>query len=338
VVEYYALDAVGSVRVVFDANGTILGRMDYTPFGGELFSGANLPDRRFAGLFRDGEAGLDYAQARSYQVRTGRFNAPDSVYAGMFDPQGWNRYAYGLNQPTGIIDVTGLDPQGTWYPPGTETCGGGPCGTFSSGTTAGGGTPTGGGGSERMFTTPWGWSGVGGEGFFMIDVLGLDIDISGGGGSTQNPQQRPAPYSDPNPNPNPNPDPNPNATPAPTPDPDRPTKWTCFLSNYGFAWKETNRAFFELPWKAARTGAALVTGSAVARSAGLTSPGMVLRDLWRGGIKEVTLIMGVPAVVKSVAASVATNTFLSGVALEGGIIVGSGIDAAYQTFVAGGCR
>jgi RHS repeat-associated protein len=76
VVEYYALDAVGSVRVVFDASGTILGRMEYTPFGGEFLSGQALPSQRFAGLFRDGEAGLDYAQARSYQVRTGRFNAP----------------------------------------------------------------------------------------------------------------------------------------------------------------------------------------------------------------------------------------------------------------------
>lgn len=53
----------------------------HTPCGGELFDGANLPDQRFAGLFRDGAAGLDYAQARSYHVRTGRFNAPDPVYA-----------------------------------------------------------------------------------------------------------------------------------------------------------------------------------------------------------------------------------------------------------------
>jgi RHS repeat-associated protein len=109
VVEYYGTDAVGSVRVVFDASGNIVGRMDYMPFGGELSGGTNLPDQRFAGLFRDGEAGLDYAQARSYQVRTGRFNAPDPVYAGMFDPQRWNRYSYTENNPIGLIDPEGLE-------------------------------------------------------------------------------------------------------------------------------------------------------------------------------------------------------------------------------------
>lgn len=85
-VEYYALDAVGSVRVVFDASGNIKGRMDYTPFGQELFGGTNMPDRRYAGLFRDGEAGLDHANARSYQSRTGRFSTIDPIYSGLFEP------------------------------------------------------------------------------------------------------------------------------------------------------------------------------------------------------------------------------------------------------------
>ncbi len=107
-VEYYALDALGSVRVVFDANGTILGRMDYAPFGEELSGATGLPDRRFAGLFRDGEAGLDAAGARSYQVRTGRFSTSDPVYAGIFEPQRWNRYSYALNSPLVFVDPTGL--------------------------------------------------------------------------------------------------------------------------------------------------------------------------------------------------------------------------------------
>ena len=45
-VEYYGLDALGSVRVVFAANGTIVGRMDYGPFGQELSPATALPDRR----------------------------------------------------------------------------------------------------------------------------------------------------------------------------------------------------------------------------------------------------------------------------------------------------
>jgi RHS repeat-associated protein len=110
-VEYYALDAVGSVRVVFDANGVVKGRMDYAPFGEELYSGLFMPSERFAQLTRDGEAGLDYAQARMYQPRTGRFNAVDSVYVGLFDPQAWNRYSYAFSKPLNLTDPSGLCPE-----------------------------------------------------------------------------------------------------------------------------------------------------------------------------------------------------------------------------------
>jgi hypothetical protein len=57
VVEYYAIDAVGSVRVVFDASGNILGRMDYAPFGGELFGGTNLPTSDSRGCFATARRG-----------------------------------------------------------------------------------------------------------------------------------------------------------------------------------------------------------------------------------------------------------------------------------------
>lgn len=110
-VEYYATDAIGSIRVVFDANGNVTGRMDFAPFGAELFTGQNVPSNRFAGLFRDGEAGLDYAQARSYHVRTARFTRPDPVYAGLSEPQQWNRYAYAVSSPLSFTDQTGLQAQ-----------------------------------------------------------------------------------------------------------------------------------------------------------------------------------------------------------------------------------
>ncbi len=81
--------------------------MDYGPFG-EQVTVSTVVQKSYAGLFRDGEAGLDYAEARSYQVRTGRFNAPDPVYAGLFAPQAWNRYGYALNNPLSFVDPTGL--------------------------------------------------------------------------------------------------------------------------------------------------------------------------------------------------------------------------------------
>ncbi len=109
-VEYYGLDAIGSVRIVFDPSGNVLARLDYEPFGRLVSSASNAPDRKFAGLFRDSEAGLDHAGARSYQSRTGRFSTVDPVYAGLFEPQKWNRYTYALNSPLVYVDPNGLDP------------------------------------------------------------------------------------------------------------------------------------------------------------------------------------------------------------------------------------
>jgi RHS repeat-associated protein len=109
-VEYYGLDAIGSVRVVFDPSGAVVGRLDFGPFGEELAGASPIPKERFAGLFRDGEAGLDYAEARMYQSRTGRLTKPDPVYASLFDPQRLNRYTYALNRPLSLVDPSGLDP------------------------------------------------------------------------------------------------------------------------------------------------------------------------------------------------------------------------------------
>jgi RHS repeat-associated protein len=111
-VEYYGLDALGSMRLVFDANGNVLSRMDYGPFGQELVPSMSRRQNIYAGLFTEEEAGLNHAEARSYQSRTGRFSTVDPVYAGVFEPQSWNRYAYALNNPIQNIDPTGLLPNG----------------------------------------------------------------------------------------------------------------------------------------------------------------------------------------------------------------------------------
>jgi hypothetical protein len=58
VVEYYALDTIGSVRVVFDQNGAITSRRDYEPFGAPLVQ-ISLDPKIYAGLFHDDESGLE---------------------------------------------------------------------------------------------------------------------------------------------------------------------------------------------------------------------------------------------------------------------------------------
>jgi RHS repeat-associated protein len=110
-VEYYATDALGSVRVVFTPSGQVIGRSAYLPFGETREQTGSLPRQRFTSQERDGEAGLDYFNARSLQMRTGRMNQPDPVFANaLTNPQRWNRYAYVGNNPLRMTDPTGMSP------------------------------------------------------------------------------------------------------------------------------------------------------------------------------------------------------------------------------------
>jgi hypothetical protein len=56
-IEYYATDALGSVRVVFTPAGQVVGRSDYLPFGDTLNQSGARPKQRFTGQERDGDAG-----------------------------------------------------------------------------------------------------------------------------------------------------------------------------------------------------------------------------------------------------------------------------------------
>ena len=66
---------------------------------------------KFATYRRDSESLLDYAWNRYYDNTTGRFLTPDPYKgsADPYNPQSWNRYAYGLNDPVLNGDPTGLD-------------------------------------------------------------------------------------------------------------------------------------------------------------------------------------------------------------------------------------
>jgi RHS repeat-associated protein len=116
VVEYYQLDSVGNVLVVTNAQGAVVEEHDYLPFGEELCGtvpcGAPTggQPRRFTGKERDAETGLDYFGARYYQAKLARFTTVDPVYTwrdNLVDPQRWNRYAYGRNNPLKYVDPDG---------------------------------------------------------------------------------------------------------------------------------------------------------------------------------------------------------------------------------------
>ncbi len=112
---YLSYDALGSTRLVTGQNQEVKTRADYLPFGGELNIGrsgyeAGSVRQKFTGYERDDESQLDFAQARYYSPSAGRFNSFDSqvTKAALTTPQGWNRYAYSLNNPMSVTDPTGL--------------------------------------------------------------------------------------------------------------------------------------------------------------------------------------------------------------------------------------
>jgi RHS repeat-associated protein len=112
-IEYYHLDAVGSVRAVTDEVGNIVRRHDYLPFG-EGVSAIDGYVQRYAEQEGDPESGLNFVQARYYRAWTGRFTtvAPGHVGGNLFNPQSWNAYAYAHKNPLALVDPTGTTARG----------------------------------------------------------------------------------------------------------------------------------------------------------------------------------------------------------------------------------
>jgi RHS repeat-associated protein len=113
VVSYYHLDAVGNVLAVTDQAGVVVEQHDYLPFGEEWNPTPGTQPIRFTGKERDTETGLDYFAARYYGSRVGRFTTTDPAcitQENLVDPQRWNKYAYGRNNPLRFNDPDGRSP------------------------------------------------------------------------------------------------------------------------------------------------------------------------------------------------------------------------------------
>ena len=109
-VAYLTNDHLGSPRITTDALGQVISRRDFMPYGEEIFRanyGSDPVRQKFTGYERDPETSLDFAQARMYSYRLGRFISEDSFPADIFTPQTWSRYQYCLNNPLHFIDSLG---------------------------------------------------------------------------------------------------------------------------------------------------------------------------------------------------------------------------------------
>jgi RHS repeat-associated protein len=119
-VEHFALDHLGTPRVITDGTGQVVAQHAYFPFGEEATDPAQDGQvMKFTGHERDpkstaGNTGddLDYMHARFNSPLTGRFMAVDPAQesADQQQPQSWNRYTYSLGNPLKYVDQDGKNP------------------------------------------------------------------------------------------------------------------------------------------------------------------------------------------------------------------------------------
>jgi RHS repeat-associated protein len=110
---FYGDNHLGSATLLTDADGKVVGESNFDIWGNGLVS-TDEP-YGFIGTEYDAEAGLQYLNARSCDVRLGRFISPDlSLLAGadmgQEDPQSLNLYSYARNTPTSLRDKSGKLP------------------------------------------------------------------------------------------------------------------------------------------------------------------------------------------------------------------------------------
>ena len=106
---YYHQDHLSN-RLVTDSSGNTYAQLGHFPYG-ESWYNTNGDKLLFTTYERDAESGNDYAQARSYVNRLGRFSSLDPLAGDIGDPQSLNRYSYVRDMPVMAVDPTGMDPK-----------------------------------------------------------------------------------------------------------------------------------------------------------------------------------------------------------------------------------
>lgn len=98
-------DQQGSIRLLTDAGGAVVGRYDYDPWGNVTkHTGSAASDLQFDGQLTDGETGYQYLRARYYDPGTGQFLQTDPLF-----PATGSRYGYSRSNPIDNDDPLGLE-------------------------------------------------------------------------------------------------------------------------------------------------------------------------------------------------------------------------------------
>ncbi len=106
---YYHQDHLSN-RLVTNASGTAIEQLGHLPFGERWYDSSN-EKWRFTSYERDSESTNDYALARYYVNRLGRFSGVDPLSGNIGDPQSLNHYAYVTNDPINAIDPMGMSDE-----------------------------------------------------------------------------------------------------------------------------------------------------------------------------------------------------------------------------------
>jgi RHS repeat-associated protein len=112
---FHLTDALGTRRAQTDYAGVWEQNFSSLPFGNALTGdggGSDATEHHFTGKERDTESGNDYFGARYYASSMGRLLSPDPEQPTplhLLNPQRWNMYAYGLNNPLSFTDSGGRD-------------------------------------------------------------------------------------------------------------------------------------------------------------------------------------------------------------------------------------
>lgn len=113
---YYQQDHLSN-RLMSDSTGAVVENLGAYPYG-ESWYNTSSDKWLFTSYERDAESGNDYAMARYYVNRFGRFLSTDPLSGSATDPQSLNHYSYTENDPVNAADPSGLTmitPNASWF-------------------------------------------------------------------------------------------------------------------------------------------------------------------------------------------------------------------------------
>jgi RHS repeat-associated protein len=108
-IQYLHTDNLGSVRLITDTTGTVVGTNTYNPHGKRVAHTGADSNIGFTGAWTDPTTGLVYLRARDYDPTTGQFLTIDPLADATGQP-----YTYVNNNPLQYTDPAGLCADCNW--------------------------------------------------------------------------------------------------------------------------------------------------------------------------------------------------------------------------------